>query len=293
MPNYYYYPVPISSGSQPPSGQYVLKSGDTMSGVLNMGGNKIDDLPPASTANEPATKTQLDAVAATIGSSLPLAGGTMTGDINMDSNSLNLANNITAQSLDVGNITGVTKITSNDVEVNEALILKFGSITRVLDLSTKTISDLISTTIGGTSIEQEAYGARTIKVRANEALETGIVVSYVTVTSNASVLSVAPCLPSNGEAGQSSQPVGVTLTKAAAAGDFIDVCISGICTVQASQNTTPAGGAAVSVVGTNGKCTVSSVQGNGAVIGICLSSSALVPPNGGILVDVCNAYENY
>ena len=85
----------------------------------------------------------------------------------------------------------------------------------------------------------------------------------------------------------------MTLTKAAAVGDYIDICISGICTVQADSNTTPVGGAAVSVVGTNGKCTVSSIQGNGAVIGICLSSSILVPPNGGILVDVCNAYENY
>ena len=200
----------------------------------------------------------------------------MSGDIDMGAN----------------NITNVTKINSNDVEVNEALILKFGSITRVLDLSTKPITDLIST-VGGTSIEQSAYGARTIKVRANEALETGIVVSYVTVTSNASVLSVAPCTPSSGEAGQSSQPVGVTLTKAAAVGDYIDICISGICTVQANSSTTPVGGAAVSVVGTNGKCTISTVQGNSAVIGICLSSSTVVPANSGILVDVCNAYENF
>ena len=278
MPNYYFYPVPVSSGSQPPSNLYVLKSGDTMSGILNMGGNKIDDLPAALTANEPATLTQLDSVIATVASKLPLAGGTMTGDINMGS-----GNN---------NITGVTKITSNDVEINELLTLGFESVTRVLDLSTKPISDLIQP-VGGSSTEQQARGARTIKVRANVALQTGIDVSYVTVTSNASVLSVAPCQPGAGEAGQSSQPVGVTLTSAAAAGDFIEVCITGICTVQADTSTTPVGGAAVSVVGTNGKCAVSTIQGNGAVIGICLSSSTLVPANGGILVDICKAYENY
>lgn len=91
----------------------------------------------------------------------------MTGDINMGSNSLNLANNITAQSPDVGNITNVTKIYSHVVEVNEALKLGIDSITRVFNLSSKSISELISP-VGGTSSEQNAYGARTIKVRASE-----------------------------------------------------------------------------------------------------------------------------
>ena len=61
----------------------VSKSGDTMSGALAMGSNKITGLGTPTAGTDAATKTYVDGVGDT---KLALAGGTMTGNIVMGSN---------------------------------------------------------------------------------------------------------------------------------------------------------------------------------------------------------------
>ena len=80
----------------------VLKTGDTMTGNLNMGTSyRITNLADGSAATDAATKGQVDTVATaaaaaqtTANNALPKAGGTMTGDLNMSGTQkvINLAN---------------------------------------------------------------------------------------------------------------------------------------------------------------------------------------------------------
>ena len=67
-------------------GGYVNKTGDTVSGVLNMGGNNISNLANPLSDSDAATKSYVD-------SFVPLSGGTMTGDLILSTgtnNSINL-----------------------------------------------------------------------------------------------------------------------------------------------------------------------------------------------------------
>lgn len=59
------------------------KAGGTMSGVLNMGSQKITGLATATASTDAVTKAQLDTVSAVASAALPRSGGTMTGAVNM------------------------------------------------------------------------------------------------------------------------------------------------------------------------------------------------------------------
>lgn len=72
---------------------FVSKTGDTMTGNLNMGANYVLSSGVPSLGNHLTNKTYVDGE---LGNYLPLAGGTMSGSINMNTtNNLNNVNNIT------------------------------------------------------------------------------------------------------------------------------------------------------------------------------------------------------
>ena len=76
--------------------RYVQQSGDTMSGTLSMGGNKITNLGTPSNTTDAATKQYVDNAVSGVTpteSYLPLSGGTMTGTLNMGSNRITSLSN--------------------------------------------------------------------------------------------------------------------------------------------------------------------------------------------------------
>lgn len=67
---------------------YLPKSGGTMIGQLNMGGNKISSLGAPTEETDAATKGYVDQVKNTADNALPKSGGTMTGAISMGGNKI-------------------------------------------------------------------------------------------------------------------------------------------------------------------------------------------------------------
>ena len=81
---------------------YVLKTGDTLTGNLNMNNNKIKNIAAPIDSDDATSKAWVESKIASIPSGsgsgstdLPLAGGTMTGDINMAGNKIEGSGDLT------------------------------------------------------------------------------------------------------------------------------------------------------------------------------------------------------
>ena len=71
------------------SGDYLPLAGGTMTGAVNMGGNKITSVATPTADADVATKKYVDDHSGGVsGDYLPLAGGTMTGAVNMGGNKI-------------------------------------------------------------------------------------------------------------------------------------------------------------------------------------------------------------
>ena len=85
-PSYY----STSSVSQLDLSKKINRGGDEMKGNLSLGNKYINNLATPLTALQAVNKTYCDSAIATSGGSfLPLLGGSMSGNINMNSNNLN------------------------------------------------------------------------------------------------------------------------------------------------------------------------------------------------------------
>lgn len=93
----------------------LIKAGDTMSGILNMGSNRIVSVTDPSSAQDAATKNYVDSIASTIGDSefLKLTGGTMTGNLNMGANTITNATLLSTVSANVSGLTASRALQSD------------------------------------------------------------------------------------------------------------------------------------------------------------------------------------
>jgi hypothetical protein len=66
--------------------QYFLTTGGSLTGPINMGGNRISNLGNGTVSQDAVNLGQLNSVSTVANASLPRAGGAMSGDINMGSN---------------------------------------------------------------------------------------------------------------------------------------------------------------------------------------------------------------
>lgn len=123
---------------------FVNTSGDTMTGVLNMGSNKIQNLAEPTTDHDAATKNYVDST--TVAS----AGDTMSGNLNMGSNKVTSVGNATAagDALNKGQFDAHTGASTGVHGVSGAVVGTSDTQT----LSNKTLSSpsLTGTLTGGT-----------------------------------------------------------------------------------------------------------------------------------------------
>ena len=131
---------------------YVLKSGDTMTGDLNMGTHKVTGLATPTGNTDAANKEYVDN--AVSGDYLPTTGGTMSGDIDMNGNTIhNVKDPVNAQ--DAANKEYVDAI-GEGVDKN-FLPTAGGTMSGGIDMSNNTISRL-----GGLIFGDNGYQLRVI-----------------------------------------------------------------------------------------------------------------------------------
>jgi hypothetical protein len=274
----------------------VKRIGDTMTGDLGMTNNKITDVSNGVAATDVVNKQQLDAVNATAttaqttataaqtaaNDALPKSGGTMSGDIAMNTNGINTVGIISGKEADFnvlkGNGAGTTgNILAGQTNITGSLNLQNGEIFR-RNIATSRPADFITSGIDGTSsgVANILYSGDVIKAKSGETMPSGTVVSFADVPNDNDVLLLTTCKPANGESGASSQAVGILLRDATATGttNTPRVAISGITTCIAGNSFTAKRGAMLQVTGTDGKVTISSATSNTGAIGVCLSGGS-------------------
>ncbi len=321
MPNIYYYPFAVQSSGG--NSNYVLKAGDTMTGNLSFGNShKVVDLANGTDANDAVNKSQLDAVETTANNAtataftamteattadqtattalntangkLSLTGGVMSGSIQLQNNDLTSVNTLTCTT---ANCTTITASGANSTMAGLELTgtLEFSNNVNTLqnDLGSDAPSTFLSTGLTGNypnTTSNTLSSGHFIKVRADENMAAGIVVSFV-ASATATAISVKPCQPANGEDGASSQPLGILLNEVAAGG-VAQVATSGICSVVCGSSGTADAGQLVLVEGTDGKVSVGAGQSNSAACGVCLSDGTTTA-NTPIVVWIRGGYELY
>ena len=93
----------------------INRGGDEMTGNLSLGNKYINNLATPLTALQAVNKTYCDSAIATSGGSfLPLSGGSMSGNINMNSYNLTNVNQLTALTAIYARINGNSILTISD-----------------------------------------------------------------------------------------------------------------------------------------------------------------------------------
>lgn len=135
--------------------QYVKKAGDTLSGSLVMGSNKIAGLADGTDAADAVNKSQLDPVSTAALAALPKSGGTMSGPIAMGSSKITgLANGTSsADAVNVSQLNTKLNLSGGTMTGNIAMggnkLTGLGTPTSSGDAATKSYVDTLRGQIVG------------------------------------------------------------------------------------------------------------------------------------------------
>ena len=171
----------------------VAKTGDTMSGVLNMGGNKITGVAAATVDSDAANKKYVDdkvaAFVPDLSAYVKKAGDTMTGDLNMSSRI------VTGMKAPVGPTDGTNKKYVDDLAAGKLSI--FGGILKgAFFMDTFRIVDLGNPVDAGDAVNKGFLTTEINSVRNVMVLKTGDTMSgALNMNSNAIQNIAGPALP--------------------------------------------------------------------------------------------------
>jgi hypothetical protein len=306
----------VATQAQTLANNALPKSGGTMSGNLDMTNNKVVQIGNGTDAGDAVNKGQLDGVETTAtqasslattantvatqaqtlaNNALPKSGGTMSGDIAMNSNGINTVGTISGSvaafgslrgsGVGTGNILGGMTFLNGTTVLNGEIVLR--------DISSSSPNNFITQGINGTNsgVINNLYSGEVIVVKSGETMPSGTVVSFAHDGNDTDVFKLTTCKPGNGENGASSQPLGVLLQDATL-NSAARVAVSGITTCISDGTIDYKRGGMLQVAGTKGRVTQGTASTNTASVGICLSGGQK-SVNDPVLVMLHSNYESY
>ena len=193
MPNIYFYPVGVETGgSVSPSGDFVKRAGDTMTGILGMGANRIENIADGSNATDVVNKQQLDAVGATATAAQTAATAAQTTATAAQATANTASTTATAaQTTASAALPKTGGILSGTTQLNGSMNIQSGEIFR-LNMALDSPSSFITTGINGTSsgVTNNLYSGDVMVARSSKTMPAGTVVSFVDVANDTDVLTL-------------------------------------------------------------------------------------------------------